>query len=207
MMGDEVLEMVVIHVDDILFGGLKRIGEFVVQALGDSLPTNLGEVIFFLGCAFRRDREADTIEISQESYIRSALERLKNCRTSSIPASPANDCRSVKEDEVAGDVPFREVVGSLMWIANQRRPDISNAVRAVARHSHEPEKSHWKAAQKILNYLLEMAHLTLKFNKEATVDVGTLVDVDADFASKATCLLYTSPSPRDRQKSRMPSSA
>ena len=34
MMGDEVLGMVVIHVDDILFGCLKRIGEFVVQALG-----------------------------------------------------------------------------------------------------------------------------------------------------------------------------
>ena len=31
-----------------------------------------------------------------------------------------------------------------------------------------------------------MAHPTLKFNKEATVDVGTLVYVDADFASKAT---------------------
>ena len=131
---------------------LKRIGEFVAQALADSLPTkNLGKVIFFLGCAFRRDR--GTIEISQERYIRSVLERFKICRTSSIPASPANDYRSVKEDEDAGDVPFREVVGSIMWIANQTRPDISNAVRAVARHSHEPKKSHWKAAQKILNYL------------------------------------------------------
>ena len=44
------------------------------------------------------------------------------------------------EDEGAGDPPFREVVGSLMWIANQTRPDISNAVRAVARHFHEPKK-------------------------------------------------------------------
>ena len=35
----------------------------------------------------------------------------------------------MKKDEDAGDVPFREVVGSLMWIANQTRPDISNAVR------------------------------------------------------------------------------
>ena len=61
--------MAVIHVDDILFGGLKCIGEVVVQALGDSLPTkNLGEVIFFWGCAFRRDREAGTIEISQELH-------------------------------------------------------------------------------------------------------------------------------------------
>ena len=29
----------------------------------------------------------------------------------------------------------------------------------------------------------------------------------ADFLWRITCLLYTSPSPRDRQKSRMPSSA
>ena len=121
-----------------------------------------------------------------KSYIRSVLERFKICRTSSIPASPASNYRSVKEEEDAGDVPFREVVGSLMWIANQTRPDISNAVRAVARHSHEPKKSHWKAAQKILNYLHETAHLSSKFSKNATVDVGTLVYVDADFASMAT---------------------
>ena len=139
-----------------------------------------------LGCDFIRDREAGTIEISQESYIRSVLKIFNISRTSSIPASLANDIRSLKEDDGAGDVPFREVVGSLMWIASQTRPDISNAVRAVARHAHEPKRSHWKAAQKILNYLLETAHLTLKFKQDSSVDVGTLVYVDADFASEAT---------------------
>ena len=120
-----------------------------MEAPGDSLPTkNFGEVKFFLGCAFIRDREAGTIEISQESYIKSVLERFDVCHTSPIPASLANDNRSLMEVEGEGDVPLREVVGSLMWIANQTRPDISNAVRAVARHSHEPKKSHWKAAQK-----------------------------------------------------------
>ena len=35
----------------------------VVEALGDSLPTkNLGEVKFFLGCGFTRDRGVGTIE-------------------------------------------------------------------------------------------------------------------------------------------------
>ena len=36
------------------------------------------------------------------------------------------------------------------------------------------------------------------------------IDLDpasSEFANKYVCLLYTSPSPRDRQKSRMPSSA
>ena len=161
MMGDEVVEMIAIHVDDILYAGTKSLAEVVVEALGDSLPTkNLGEVKFFLGCEFIRDREAGPIEISQESDIRSVLKRFNICRTSSIPASLANDNRSLKEDEGAEDVPFREVVGSLMWIASQTRPDISSAGRAVARRSHEPKRSDWKAARKILNYLLKTAHLT-----------------------------------------------
>ena len=36
---------------------------------------------------------------------------------------------------------------------------------------------------------------------------GDEVAVDQPIAEVETCLLYTSPSPRDRQKSRMPSSA
>ena len=48
-MGDEVLGMVVIHVDDILFGGLKRIGEFVVQA-APRVWVDVGE-----DCPFERE--------------------------------------------------------------------------------------------------------------------------------------------------------
>ena len=59
-------------------------------------------------------------------------------------------------------------------------------MRAVSRHSHEPKKIHWKAAQKILHYLLETAHLTLKIKQDSLVDVAMLVYVDANFVSKAT---------------------
>ena len=36
---------------------------------------------------------------------------------------------------------------------------------------------------------------------------GLAKALDIDFTHHKVCLLYTSPSPRDRQKSRMPSSA
>ena len=36
---------------------------------------------------------------------------------------------------------------------------------------------------------------------------GTKVNVGQDFGIRGGCLLYTSPSPRDRTRSRMPSSA
>ena len=38
-------------------------------------------------------------------------------------------------------------------------------------------------------------------------DLGAAVAADAVKELRKVCLLYTSPSPRDRQKSRMPSSA
>ncbi|CAN0406070.1 unnamed protein product [Pylaiella littoralis] len=41
---------------------------------------------------------------------------------------------------------FRSLVGHLMWLANQTRPDILNAVRSVARYSHAPKQLHWQAA-------------------------------------------------------------
>ena len=41
--------------------------------------------------------------------------------------------------------------------------------------------------------------------KSVTTDTDTIIQVDTD--NLKICLLYTSPSPRDRQKSRMPSSA
>ena len=41
---------------------------------------------------------------------------------------------------------FRELVGRLMWLANQTRPDIANEVRAVARNTTSPRKAHWKTA-------------------------------------------------------------
>ena len=58
-----------------------------------------------------------------------------------------------EKDKPEGDWPFREVVGSLMWLANQPRPDISNAVRDEARYAHAPKAVHWGATLSILKYL------------------------------------------------------
>eukprot|EP01015_Nassula_variabilis_P027828 TRINITY_DN5749_c0_g1_i1.p1 TRINITY_DN5749_c0_g1~~TRINITY_DN5749_c0_g1_i1.p1 ORF type:complete len:126 (-),score=24.89 TRINITY_DN5749_c0_g1_i1:12-389(-) len=59
----------------------------------------------------------------------------------------------------------------------------------------------WQPA-KVLDTLEEMIHLKL------AQDQNQWVVFDCEkFAPLNNCLLYTSPSPRDRQKSRMPSSA
>ena len=69
-----------------------------------------------------------------------------------------------------------------MWLAGMTRPDIVNAVRAVARHSHNPCERHWKAAVKILAYIKSTRDLGITYKKgeELTLSVYT----DADYASK-----------------------
>ena len=47
----------------------------------------------------------------------------------------------------------------------------------------------------------------LRFNKETEFRGGDAKNMLEEFQTYGICLLYTSPSPRDRTRSRMPSSA
>ena len=76
----------------------------------------------------------------------------------------------MSDEEPAVDANFREIVGSLMWIANQTRPNISDAVRAIARFSHDPKEVHVKAARAILEYLNATAHLGLILRRESKLE-------------------------------------
>ena len=76
-----------------------------------------------MGSEYERDRDKGTLEISQTQFIQSVLNRFGVSKSSLIPATPSLDLRNVSEETVVG-VPFREIVGSLMWVANQTRPDI-----------------------------------------------------------------------------------
>ncbi|CAB1100789.1 unnamed protein product [Ectocarpus sp. CCAP 1310/34] len=63
------------------------------------------------------------------------------------------------DDENGGEWPVRKAIGSMMWVSTFSRPDVSFAVRAVARHAHAPAKRHWDAIREILGYEGPRHHL------------------------------------------------
>ena len=81
---------------------------------------------------------------------------------------------------------FRELVGSLLWIALLTRPDITNAVRAVARYCSAPKLVHWNAALCILRYAVRTSELGITFEKGTVGGVNLISFADADYASRAT---------------------
>ena len=50
-------------------------------------------------------------------------------------------------------LPYRELIGTLLWIANETRPDISYAVGTLAKYTNNPAELHWKALLRVLGYL------------------------------------------------------
>ena len=81
---------------------------------------------------------------------------------------------------------------------------------------HEPVQPDTYEASMALNQLMRIGKHAIKLHNmiddaaEMESWVAKKIDLAGDYVKKVynyTCLLYTSPSPRDRQKSRMPSSA
>ena len=97
-------------------------------------------------------------------------------------ASQSVDLGPRRNDGPVCDKPVRAVVGSLIWLGGMTRPDIANAVRAVARQAHDPAERHWLAVRKIIAYLIKTKDLGLVFAKDG--DRKLSVYVDADYAKK-----------------------
>ena len=165
-------------VDVVVVGGLliresEEDCESLLAYLSKTFPTNTsGECTWYNECGIERDGELGTIKLSQEAYVESLMKRFDGQSISDIPASPDADLGPKQDDEPGRDWPVREAVGSLMCLSILTRPDITNAVRAVARYTHEPSERLRQAILKMLSY----------FNRTRSLSHNAYVD--ADYANK-----------------------
>ena len=114
--------------------------------------------------------------LSQSAYIKDILERFKEhvpltANASELPADPKTRLYSGGSKQVRGytptgeynseegsrdctaTVPYRELLGKLLWVSQGTRPDITYAVSQCAEFSCNPKNAHWWALKKILRYL------------------------------------------------------
>jgi hypothetical protein len=99
--------------------------------------------------------------IHQEQYCTKVLDRfgLSESRPVGSPQEPGNkmsdkDCpQSEHEKRVMQQYPYREAVGSFMYLMMGTRPDLCNLVRQVSRYLQNPGLAHWQAIVRGLKYL------------------------------------------------------
>ena len=73
---------------------------------------------------------------------------------------------------------MREAIGSMMWLSIMTRPDITNAVRAVARYAHGPTERLWQAIMKILSYLNRTKSLNITYVRGSGLSLKVYADAD-----------------------------
>ncbi|KAE9267856.1 hypothetical protein PR003_g31640 [Phytophthora rubi] len=123
--------------------------------------TDLGGVSYLLGWHIERRRSERIIFVHQEKYTTKVLDRisLDQCRPvrSSEETSQKlseSDCpQTDAEKQEMEKFPYREAVGSFMYLIVGTRPDLANFVRQVSRYLQNPGPHHWNYVVRGLKYL------------------------------------------------------
>ena len=68
------------------------------------------------------------------------------------------------EKQEMNDVPYGEIIGGLLWLSINTRPDIKQAVSVLCRFVKNPGKIHWTAAKLVLRYLKGTSSFGIRFS-------------------------------------------
>lgn len=175
---DTELVYLLLYVDDILLIGRNNVRlENIKQALKNNFDmTDLGNLQTFLGINFKREEEK--IYMSQTPYILNLLKRfnMENCNPVSTPMEikMEENC----EEKIDAEIPYRELVGCLMYLMITTRPDICMAVNYFSRQQSNPTETHWRGLKRILRYLKGSANLSLVYKRQASEVLVGYTDAD-----------------------------
>jgi hypothetical protein len=151
---------------------------------------DLGSAKKILGMEIQHDRRADTLFLSQKSYIEKILEKYNpsNCKSVATPFTShfklsSRQCPVTEDEkEYMSHIPYSNAVGNLMYVMICTRPDLAHVVSVVSRFMHNLGKEHWNAVKWILHYLKGTSHFGLLFDKNSVKEIVVLGFVDSDSA-------------------------
>lgn len=185
--GDTVVYLV-IYVDDMLLCGSSTA---VVDEVRDSLAgefrmTDLGEPGMFMGIRIRVYPEKGVLQIDQGAYTERLLEKfgMAGCNSAMTPMEQNLKLKpGVKGEKV--EEPYRQLIGSLMYLMSGTRPDICFALTYLARFQENPTQEHWQCLKRILRYLSGTINVGLRYSKQNDAPALSC-NVDADWANDLT---------------------
>ena len=151
---------IALYVDDMLFAhhNLTEVKR-VMASVGAFWPMkDLGQVHQFLGITVTRNLEEHTIHLSQKELLLECLElaSLTDCNATQSPYDLSAPLHTAKEWELllsdSDKTLYQRLVGKLLYISNNTRPDLCCAVNMLASYVSKPTDLHMLALKKVLRY-------------------------------------------------------
>ena len=108
--------------------------------------------------------------IHQTAYIQQLIQKLKqeSCKRREIPLQPNINLTRDLENEtdqlrkpMKDPNKYRMIIGSLIYLMINTRPDIAFSVTLLSRFMQEPKEKHWRCLKNLLRYLITISERML----------------------------------------------
>lgn len=107
---------------------------------------------------------------------------MNNCKPIRTPldiGTKLNDANN-DTDFDAANTPYRELLGTLMYLAQGTRPDIAYAVSSLSQWNTSFKKVHWTCAKRVLRYLKDTINHGIHYTRSGR---NLIAYTDADWGS------------------------
>ena len=180
----------VVYVDDTIIGGkhmtdinreIESLGIFDNSMQHTFTLRDEGEVSAFLGIQITK-LTPHKFQLTQPGLIDKILStmNLTDCNGCDTPAATSPLHADKDGPAFEESWPYDSVIGMMMYLANNTRPDIAYAVHQAARFTHYPRQSHAIGIKRIARYLKRTKTEGMYLCPEECFRVDCYVD--ADFA-------------------------
>ena len=190
-MSGTTTSFITVYVDDLVIAAstVEEMNGIKQQLNSHYRMKDLGKLNYILGMEVNIDNNNNII-LTQSKYIYDVLRRFGHINSNAVatPLPTGIQLTPSSDDENASSTnstyPYREVVGSLMYLMVSSRPDISFAVGYLARYLNQHNSQHHKAANHVLKYLKHTAHIGITYHSSQKFELTGYSD--SDWASDVT---------------------
>ena len=172
--GNDII-LLVLYVDDIVIAGsdLEEVKMVKADFKRRFEMKDLGELHHYLGMTIVRNGR-ESIKIHQAEYAQSLVRKyrryLKSAKRHRATVPMTRDMKLTKDEDMTPkqrqyveSFPYQELLGSLLYLAVNTRPDIAFAVNACARFSNNPTYSACRTLVRILDYVANTVHVGIMY--------------------------------------------
>lgn len=176
------------HVDDQLIACNSRtaLNSFKQQLNAQFECSDGGPVNYFLGFSIQRNRDSRQLFIGQQHYTTTLLANfnMTDCNPTATPLPQGFEGLKATDEEfqLAQQLPYPKLAGSLLYLATISRPDIAHAASMLCRFISKWSNTHFSAAKHLLRYLKGTINFGLKFDFNNTSTAQFFGYSDADWS-------------------------
>ena len=185
-----------LYVDDMLIFGpdINLIQKFKTEINKKFQIDDMGDVSTILGMEVIRDRQNHSLKLSQKKYLEATAKKFRVPANKEgkgiVPVSRATlhstfDSDSSSVQPLPPNIPYRSLLGSILYANTCTRPDISFGTSLFGSYNTDTKLAHWRGLQHLLKYVDETKDLAIEYGGLHVEQPNQItVYADADFACK-----------------------